>query len=111
VDPTTDLEWALCEPGAKCARSPTTAVPPPRDRTFWPRRVCASRGPLACGVPLESFGPRVTDPMRSPRPPARARWRAGLRMLWTASATRSPTSPRILAAAFNAPGMPCGTDR
>jgi S-adenosylmethionine hydrolase len=68
------LEWALSEPGAEAvALTEERWFRHPVSRTFHGRDVFAPvAAHLACGVPLDSFGPRVTDPVRSPRPAARA---------------------------------------
>ncbi len=63
------LEWALSAPDAiACALVDERYFRTPVSRTFHARDVfapCAAH--LAAGVPLESFGPRVTDPRRLPR--------------------------------------------
>jgi len=67
------LEWALSDPEAE-ARSLTDErwFRHPVSRTFHGRDVFAPvAAHLACGTPLASFGPRIGDPVRSPRPPVR----------------------------------------
>jgi S-adenosylmethionine hydrolase len=68
------LEWALSDPDAEVHMlAEERWFRRPVSRTFHGRDVFAPvAAHLACGVPLDSFGPRVTDPVRSPRPAARA---------------------------------------
>jgi S-adenosyl-L-methionine hydrolase (adenosine-forming) len=63
------LEWALADPQA-CAHALTEErwMRHPVSRTFHGRDVFApAAAHLACGVPIESFGPRVPRPRRLPR--------------------------------------------
>jgi hypothetical protein len=67
------LEWALSDPEAE-VRSLTDErwFRHPVSRTFHGRDVFAPvAAHLACGTPLASFGARIADPVRSPRPPVR----------------------------------------
>ena len=67
------LEWALSDPNAE-VRNLTEErwFRQPVSRTFHGRDVFAPvAAHIACGTPLEAFGPRITDPLRQPRPPAR----------------------------------------
>jgi hypothetical protein len=63
------LEWALCAPGAIAhALTETRWFRLPVSRTFHGRDVFAPvAAHLACGVAIESFGPRVADPVRLPQ--------------------------------------------
>ena len=67
------LEWALADAGAEVrVLGDERWFRHPVSRTFHGRDVFAPvAAHLACGVPLDAFGPRVLDPVRSPRPPAR----------------------------------------
>lgn len=69
------LEWALSAPGAVAhALTEERWFRHPVSRTFHGRDVFAPvAAHLAAGVPLESFGPRVSDPVRRPAPPVIAR--------------------------------------
>ncbi len=63
------LEWALSDPDAE-VRALTEArfFRHPVSRTFHGRDVFAPvAAHLACGVPVEQFGPRITDPVRHGR--------------------------------------------
>jgi len=67
------LEWALSDPHAE-VRNLTEErwFRHPVSRTFHGRDVFAPvAAHIACGTPLEAFGPRITDALRQPRPPAR----------------------------------------
>jgi S-adenosylmethionine hydrolase len=68
------LEWALSDPGAEVhALTAERWFRHPVSRTFHGRDVFAPvAAHLANGVPLDDFGPRVADPVRSPRAPVRA---------------------------------------
>jgi S-adenosylmethionine hydrolase len=63
------LEWALCAPGARVhALSDAKWLRQPVSRTFHARDVFAPvAAHLACGVPLDRFGPAVAAPVRRPR--------------------------------------------
>ncbi|HEY2955052.1 MAG TPA: SAM-dependent chlorinase/fluorinase [Candidatus Eisenbacteria bacterium] len=69
------LEWALSDPEAE-VRTLTEArwFRHPVSRTFHGRDVFAPvAAHLACGRPLESFGPRLDRPVRAPRPEVEGR--------------------------------------
>lgn len=68
------LEWALSDPDAEVRTlAEERWFRRPVSRTFHGRDVFAPvAAHLACGVALESFGPQISDPVRSPRPPVRA---------------------------------------
>ena len=63
------LEWALSDRGARAhAATETRFFRRPVSRTFHARDVFAPvAARLACGEPIESFGPRIADPVRIPR--------------------------------------------
>ena len=69
------LEWALCDSAAEVhAVTSTRHFRHPVSRTFHARDVFAPvAARLACGEPVGSFGARIGDPVRIPRPvPRRA---------------------------------------
>ena len=68
------LVWALSDPEAEVrALAEERWFRHPVSRTFHGRDVFAPvAAHLACGTPLDAFGPRISDPARLPRPPARA---------------------------------------
>jgi len=68
------LEWALSDPDAEVrALTEDHWFRHPVSRTFHGRDVFAPvAAHLACGRPLESFGPALADPVRAPRPAVRA---------------------------------------
>jgi len=63
------LEWALCAPGARTyALTDASFFRHPVSRTFHGRDVFAAiAAHLACGVPIERFGPPVARPIRRER--------------------------------------------
>jgi S-adenosylmethionine hydrolase len=65
------LEWALSDPRAEAhALTEERWFRHPVSRTFHGRDVFAPvAAHLACGTPISSFGPRIADPVRLPRPP------------------------------------------
>ncbi len=67
------LEWALCDPQARVhSLVEDRFFRHPVSRTFHGRDVFAPvAAHLACGVPIESFGPRIDDAMRLDRNPPR----------------------------------------
>jgi len=69
------LEWALSDPNAEVrALAEARWFRQPVSRTFHGRDVFAPvAAHLACGAPLDAFGPPVSGPVRLPRPAARAR--------------------------------------
>lgn len=64
------LEWAFCDPEAEVhALTEPRWFRHPVSRTFHGRDVFAPvAGHLGCGVALDAFGPRITDPVRLPHP-------------------------------------------
>lgn len=68
------LEWAFADPGAEVhALTENRFFRSQVSRTFHGRDVFAPvAAHLACGVPIESFGPVVRDPVRLDRPAPRS---------------------------------------
>lgn len=67
------LEWALADPAAEVrVLANSQLFREPVSRTFHGRDVFAPvAAHLACGVPIDAFGPRAEFPMRLPRPAMR----------------------------------------